>query len=81
MVARHIGVLSLVLRGALEQDGRTLLKLARALGKSSAWFKGRKHVDDVSKWTRTKVEGGRVTHVFWFNQKLTGTILPDIGEP
>ena len=38
-------------------------------------------MDDVSKWTRTKVEGGRVTHVFWFNQKLTGTILPDIGEP
>ena len=62
----------------LEQDGQTLLMVARALGKSDEWLK-MGNVEDVAKWRWISVERKRVVRVFWGDAGLCGTIPEEIG--
>ena len=70
---------TVVPNSTLEEDGRTLVALATSLGKSEEWLTNGASSRDVASWRRIKVEGERVTAIYWEGAKLSGAISPAIG--
>eukprot|EP00518_Triparma_eleuthera_P004942 CAMPEP_0182458138 /NCGR_PEP_ID=MMETSP1319-20130603/3544_1 /TAXON_ID=172717 /ORGANISM="Bolidomonas pacifica, Strain RCC208" /LENGTH=535 /DNA_ID=CAMNT_0024656763 /DNA_START=180 /DNA_END=1784 /DNA_ORIENTATION=- len=64
---------------SLEEDGATLIHLAKALGKDKEWlFNGSPY--HIRNWRRVEVVRGRVSGVDWACKRLSGTLPKEIGS-
>ena len=64
-----------------QADKEALICMANAFGKDESWLtQGDGYDSDVSGWEEIEVNDGRVTHIDWPNEGLTGSIPKEIGN-
>ena len=62
-----------------QADKEALICMANAFGKDESWLtKGNGYNSDASGWHNIRVKDGRVTHISWGSEGLSGSIPKEI---